>query len=144
MATAYNTFVADCSSTSRQAYAEKMALFNTYNAVEEEHLTKKVSKVEVAHANQQHAKSCQLINKISGKRSALRRCKSKRNVTNSVLKPGTIISRNSLTNPPTPSTTVLDEDEDIGQVLTDLPIDDCPFTQAEYVKVKTSQWQVLR
>ena len=56
-------FVADCSCTIRQAYAEKKTtLFNTYNAVEEEHLTQKVREVEVAHVNQQQAKSWQLMN----------------------------------------------------------------------------------
>ena len=40
--------------------------------------------------------------------------------------------------PPRQPPTVLDKDEEIGQVFTDFPVDDCPFTQAEYLKAKTS------
>ncbi|KAJ8375764.1 hypothetical protein SKAU_G00063440 [Synaphobranchus kaupii] len=134
MATAYNTFVVNCSYTSRQVYAEKKtALFKTYNAVEEEHLAQKVKEVEAAHVNQQHATSWQLINEISGRRSA-QATQIKGESDEQRVEAWYNHFNNLLGNP----LTVLDENKEIGKVLTDLAIDDCPFTQAEYMKAKSS------
>ena len=48
---------------------KKEALYSTYNALEQEDLEEKISRVEAAHESQKYGLSWQLINSISGRKS---------------------------------------------------------------------------
>ena len=129
---AYSSLVADYSFTNREDHSSKRkVLVETYDLIEEEVLTQKISEVEEAHVNQKHAMSWKLINEITGRKSS----------KPSQIKGDTIEQRveawyNHFKNLLGDEPEVLDAQAEVEQVFKDLDIEDGPFNHEEYVKAK--------
>ena len=128
--------MSECSPSTENLQVLKEArslLFCKYDRLREEEVMEKVKSVEEAHGNQQHSEAWRIINEISGRK------KSKEGQvtgTSADERVSTWYShfRHLLGSAPN----VENEEEDIPDILTNLNIDDGPFTAAELARVKSS------
>lgn len=113
--------------------ATKQLLFNTYDRLKGEELMEKVRRVEIAHGEQQYGESWRVINEMSGRKRS---------------KEGQVAGNSPEERVNTWFThfrgllgthlTVNDAEEEIPAVLTDLNIDDGPFTVREFATAKNT------
>ncbi|XP_072170850.1 uncharacterized protein [Diadema setosum] len=132
---AYRAFIADEGEDgkSREEYARtRENLYRTYAILDQEKLCRQIAEVEQAHENRKYGLSWKLINDISGRKASqsvrIRGESAEKRVA-------TWYShfKNLLGNPPE----LLESNEPITPIFSDLPIPDGPFTMSEYTKAKT-------
>ncbi|XP_072178317.1 uncharacterized protein [Diadema setosum] len=131
---AYRAFIADKGEDgkSREEYARtRENLYRTYAILDQEKLRRQIAEVEQAHENRKYGLSWKLINDISGRKASqsvrIRGESAEKRVA-------TWYSHfeNLLGNPPE----LLESNEPITPIFSDLPIPDGPFTMSEYTKAK--------
>ncbi|XP_071480459.1 uncharacterized protein [Diadema antillarum] len=131
---AYRAFIADKGEDgkSREEYARtRENLYRSYAILDQEKLRRQIAEVEQAHENRKYGLSWKLINDISGRKASqsvrIRGESAEKRVA-------TWYShfKNLLGNPPE----LLESNEPITPIFSDLPIPDGPFTMSEYTKAK--------
>ena len=111
----------------------KQQLFSTYDRIKGEELMEKVKKVEAEHGKQRYKESWKVINEMSGRKKTregqLAGCSPEERVTSWFTHFRDLLG----THP-----TVDGAEEEIPAVLTNLNIDDGPFTATEFATVKST------
>ncbi len=115
----------------------KAQLFDVYERLREEELALRIEEVEIAREGKQYSEAWIIVNEVSGrKRSKAGQVKG--DTPEDRVKSWFTHFRNLLGDPPT----VTGEDLEIIDVLTNVDIDDGPFSMEELRKVKYSQMQL--
>ncbi|KAJ8398095.1 hypothetical protein AAFF_G00431720 [Aldrovandia affinis] len=111
----------------------KQQLFGTYDRIKGEELMEKVKKVETVHGERRYKESWKVINEMSGRKRSregqLAGCSPEERVTSWFTHFRDLLG----THP-----TVDGAEEEIPAVLTNLEIDDGPFTATEFATVKST------
>ena len=110
-------------------------MFSVYDRLLAEDIEEKVQLVERAHQSSQYGEAWRIVNQISGrKKSAIGRisgtCPKER------IDKWSNHFKSLLGNPPV--SVDVDQDPDIPEVLSDLSIEDGPFSEEEYTRVKNA------
>ena len=111
----------------------KDELYRNYSLMEQEEISEKIKQVEEAHDSMKYGLSWQLINDISGRKSS-QAARIKGNSSEDRVQKWYTHFKNLLGKAPE----LIMDDNPLEQVLSDLEIDDHPFTMEEYRRAKKS------
>ena len=122
-------------SDTQQINEARSSLFSVYDRLLADYIEEKVQLVERAHQSSQYGEAWRIVNQISGrKKSAIGRisgtCPKER------IDKWYNHFKNLLGTPPV--SVDVDQDPDIPEVLSDLSIEDGPFSEEEYTRVKNA------